>query len=461
MKFDNPKVPSRVPIEGGLRPGMTVYFKGTVHSNVNRFAFNLLCAHSIAMHFNPRFRGWSGVVFNTRQHRRWKREERTRQPFQKGADFEVLYTVTPEGYQVDVNGALLHLFRHRMPAEQVIGLNFNGNISLETIIIGSIPLLYSIDGGLKTGMSVFIKGLVHCDINRFHVNLQHGDQKRCDKALHFNPRFKHQEVVVFNTFRNGRWENEERPGGMPFTKGEVFELVFTVTSEGYQVKVNDNEFYLFKHRMPVEHASAIKIAGDVSIQTVDITQTQEVDIQICEFGGPVICALGPAIMAPPVLEPPVLPVKKIDQDLDPIYCGLRAGMSVYFKGTVPKDCRRFSINLYCQEQKSRDNAFHFNPRFDTNMVVFNTFRNGRWENEERPSEMPFSRGENFKLVYIITSEGYQVIVNDSPFHMFKHRMPLEDVTAIKFVGDVAIEAINIAESLCFREETEACRDYFI
>lgn len=67
---------------------------------------------------------------------------------------------------------------------------------------------------------------------------------------------------------------------------------------------------------------------------------------------------------------------------------------------------RFSINLRCEDG---NNAFHFNPRFEpSDVVVFNTFRNGSWENEERVEDMPIQPGDSFELVFIVTSEGYQV-----------------------------------------------------
>ncbi|KAJ8280296.1 hypothetical protein GJAV_G00052880 [Gymnothorax javanicus] len=417
MRTNNPRIPYNGPIPGGLRPGMSIYFKGTVPNNVNRFAFNLMIRGHVAMHFNPRFRGWSGVVFNTRKGG-WQREERTRQPFRKGEDFEVLFTVTSEGYQVDVNGEHLHLYKHRMPAQKVNALRIGGIVSLETIIIGeeglpgktlSVPHFRTIDGGLKVGMSLIFKGMVHHIINRFHINLKCREERGGAKALHFNPRFKHGEVVVLNSFQHGRWQGEERPAGMPFTKGGIFELVFNVTSEGYQVIVDGKDFHLFKHRIPVERVCAIRVSGDVSLQSIDIIE--------------------------------------VKQHLGPIYGGLRPGMSVYFKGTVPEESHRFSINLHCGESKGCNNAFHFNPRFDSNVVVFNTFRNGHWENEERSSDMRIKRGEDFELLFIITSEGYQVNINGTNYYLFKHRMEVEDVTAIKIFGDVKIETRNIIESI--------------
>ncbi|XP_064157572.1 galectin-6-like [Anguilla rostrata] len=129
-----------------------------------------------------------------------------------------------------------------------------------------IPYDGPIQGGLKPGMTVYFKGTVHHNIARFHINLQ----AHCDRTMHFNPRFKPEQVVVFNTFRHRRWEREERVQKMPFTPGKSFEVLFAVTCEGYQVVVNGAPFYLFKHRIPVERVTGLQIAGDVSMETVII-----------------------------------------------------------------------------------------------------------------------------------------------------------------------------------------------
>lgn len=42
--------------------------------------------------------------------------------------------------------------------------------------------------------------------------------------------------------------------------------------------------------------------------------------------------------------------------------------------------------------------------------MFNTFREGVWEGEEKIKKMPFKRGEHFEMVIVVNSEGYQVCV---------------------------------------------------
>lgn len=62
-----------------------------------------------------------------------------------------------------------------------------------------------------------------------------GEFEGCDIAFHLNPRFNLWDKVVFNTFQNGVWEGEEKVREMPFRKGDHFEMVIAINSEGYQV----------------------------------------------------------------------------------------------------------------------------------------------------------------------------------------------------------------------------------
>ncbi|KAJ8368699.1 hypothetical protein SKAU_G00087270 [Synaphobranchus kaupii] len=486
-------IPHVGPVYGGLRTGMFVFFRGTVPQEIKRFHINLqygeLKGCDKALHFNPRFDPSEVVVFNTFRNGSWENEERVdKMPFSKGENFEVVFIITSEGYQVNVNGRQFYLFKHRMPVEYVSAIKIAGDVSMQTLNMieggqgvegspsqgkiavntiphvgplygglrpgmalsfqGTIPeeihsfaiiLQYGemkgcdkafkfnarfepsemsnldvevIPGGLKTGMAAYFKGTIPNKIKSFTISLQCGDSKDSEKALHFKALFEPSEGIVLNSFKDGSWETEERVNEMPFTKGESFELVFHATSEGYQVYVNRRRIYLFKHRIPLEQVCSVQIIGDVSMQTTNYIDLQEVAMQ--------------------------QGTDQDDTEVTTVPGTLKTGMSMSFQGAIPDEITSFSIDLQYGDTDGCDSAFHFSPQFEPS-------QNGSWETEERVDKMPFSKGEKFDLVYIITSEGYQVNVNGTEFYLFKHRIPVEQVRALQIAGDVSIQTTHIIE----------------
>ncbi|KAJ8280295.1 hypothetical protein GJAV_G00052870 [Gymnothorax javanicus] len=418
-------IPFVGPITGGLSPGACLVFQGTVHDTIDRFHINLRCGQircsDIALHFNPRFKHCEVVVMNIYRHG-WKREERVQKmPFTKGGSFELVFVITPEGYQVLVNGSFFYLFKHRIPVQRVRAIEIGGAVSIQSvnIIRMSTPYKQPISCTLKPGMLLTFQGTVPHRADRFSINLLCGEQEGCDNAFHFNPRFVG-NVLVLNTFQNGGWQTEQRPGKMPFARGASFELVIAVTAEGYQIIVNGDIIDMFAHRIPVERVTSLAIYKDVSIYDIDIAEGEPGGIPICPGG----------------LEGMIIP------HVRPIT--VRPGMSLLFQGMIPTEKCRFAINFRCGETNI---ALHFNPRFDSEVVVvFNSFDGSGWQNEERPSKMPFRLGESFELFILVKAQGYQIIVNGCKFHFFKHRIPLDQVTTLEITKDVILHNIEITEA---------------
>ncbi|KAF7665306.1 hypothetical protein LDENG_00147660 [Lucifuga dentata] len=140
----------------------------------------------------------------------------------------------------------------------------------QPIYTPTIPYFGPIYGGLRDGVSIYIQGSIPEDITRFHINLLCGESESSDIALHFNPRFDGWDKVVFNSCQDGSWGSEDKIRDMPFSKGRPFEMVILTTSQGYQIKVNGQDFYMFEHRLSVERVRSMQIAGDVSIQTINV-----------------------------------------------------------------------------------------------------------------------------------------------------------------------------------------------
>ncbi|XP_043089504.1 uncharacterized protein LOC122335718, partial [Puntigrus tetrazona] len=476
----NPNLPYVAPISGGLREGMALFLKGVVPTKADRFELNFKTGPSgnddIAFHFNPRMD--RKVAMNSFRNRGWQAEESVSDnPFKKGQPFEMLTAIKSEGYQVYVNGKELYTFKHRVPLEKVSTLNISGDVAVDlsgfiqnwnassfvtkvkstTTYLGrphgkrstaqseilqpvqnpNLPYVAPISGGLREGMALYLQGVVPTNADKFEVNFKTGESRNDDIAFHFNPRMDRK--VAMNSFRNRGWQAEESVSNNPFKKGQPFEMLTAIKSEGYQVYVNGKELYTFKHRVPLEKVSTINISGDVAVDLSGFIQNwrasvfpTKVTTKITNLGSsPGERSTVQAEILQPV-QNPNLPY------VAPVSGGLREGMALFLKGVVPTKADRFEINFKTGPSSNDDFAFHFNPRMDKN-VAMNSVINGNFGTEESVSDNPFKKGQPFEMLTAIKSEGYQVYVNGKELYTFKHRIPLEKVSTINISGDVAVD----------------------
>ncbi|KAG8143580.1 hypothetical protein E2320_000808 [Naja naja] len=362
-------------VPGGLHPGMAVYVKGRVPKVSNRFRVDFAFAKhegaDLAFHFNPRF-DLNELVIDTFESGRWGKAERHKNPFRKGKPFELIFIVTEAGYQ-------------------------------------ALPYYETVPGGLHPGMAVYVKGRVPKVSNRFRVDFAFAKHEGADLAFHFNPRFDLNELVI-DTFESGRWGKAERHKN-PFRKGKPFELIFIVTEAGYQILVNRDLMYVFRHRIPPQSVHFIEVSGDLELHSLNM-------------------------MAAPVIENVALPY------YETVPGGLHPGMAVYVKGRVPKVSNRFKVDFAVAKHEGADLAFHFNPRFDLNELVIDTFESGKWKKQEK-YQNPFRKGEHFKVIFIVTEAGYQILVNRDLMYVFRHRIPPQSVHFIEVSGDLELHSLNM------------------
>nr|XP_009292173.1 uncharacterized protein si:dkey-151j17.4 isoform X3 [Danio rerio] len=449
-----PNLPRVVQIPGGLKEGMILYMKGAVPANADRFEINFKTGQSgdddTAFHFNPRLD--KNVAMNSVINGQSGTEEIiSDNPFKKGEPFEMLTIIKPEGYQVQVNGKEQCIFKHRTPLERVSALNIGGDVAVNNLEISqsiqnpNIPYVGQVPGGLREGMALFMQGVVPDNADQFEINFKTGQSGSDDIAFHFNPRMG--QKVVMNSFRNGAWETEESVSDNPFTKGQHFKMLTAITSAGYQVYVNDKELCSFKHRLPLERLSTLNISGNVAISSLGSIQNWSTSSPVTQAKSS-IPSLGRSSgkwstthleISQPVQQPKLHKVVQIPG-------GLKEGMILYMKGAVPANADRFEINFKTGQSGDDDTAFHFNPRLDKN-VAMNSVINGQSGTEEIISDNPFKKGEPFEMLTIIKPEGYQVQVNGKEQCIFKHRTPLERVSALNIGGDVAVNNLEILQSI--------------
>ncbi|CAL8352103.1 unnamed protein product [Lota lota] len=366
-----------------------------------------------------------------------------------------------------------------------------------------IPYTGPIYGGLRNGMSIYFQGRVEAQTTRFYVNLQCGEAENSDIALHFNPRFDGRDKVVFNSRQGDSWDSEEHTRDMPFVLGEAFEMVIMVTAQGYQFKVNGREFFTLPHRIPLERVCAMHIAGDVSIQTINVIgggypggqggypggqggypggqggypggqgggigggypggqggypggqggypggqggypggeggypggQGGYPGGQGGMGGGGFPGAHLPSMGGQPEYNPTV-----------PFNTMIPGGMSpkrtIIIRGMVPYGGERMCINL--KASRSRDIAFHMNPRVREGIVVRNSMMEGNWGQEERGMSVnPFVEGQYFDMSIRCGNQRFKVFVNGQHLFDFAHRLqPFTQVDILEIEGDVQISYIH-------------------
>ncbi|KAK9977174.1 hypothetical protein ABG768_018995 [Culter alburnus] len=120
--------------------------------------------------------------------------------------------------------------------------------------------------------------------------------------------------------------------------------------------------------------------------------------------------------------------------------GLQPGKVIVAQGIINSQAKRIEFNLH----HKFGIAFHYNPRFDTNMVVRNTFEDGKWRDmEEQSGPMPFKRGQPFLVTIFCSRDHYKVFVNGEETHTFNHRFTkLGEIDVLKVSGDMELTFVQ-------------------
>ncbi|CAN8031490.1 unnamed protein product [Ixodes persulcatus] len=309
VTFD-PEVPMDFPLQP-LVPGTIIELTGHVHNHTKRFSINLVTGKGdIALHVNPRFDA-GNTVFNTLRGNEWETEEVVQSvPVQQGQNFECMILVEQMDYKVAFNGMHFAEFKHRLLFSLVERLNVEGTVTIHTAEqkppLGTVlppmegvgmampctapvmlptgpatlepanepqtvynpptPFSHLLPGGrLAPGLMVYISGRPHSEAVSFSVNFACGGVGS-DVAFHFNPRFRHKEVVR-NTFIDGDWGPEEKKcHKFVFHPGVHFDMLVQVLPDRFNVAVNGQHYVEYQHRLqPLSRISHITVEGDVLI----------------------------------------------------------------------------------------------------------------------------------------------------------------------------------------------------
>ncbi|XP_073673421.1 galectin-5-like [Garra rufa] len=256
MAIYKPTIPI-TSIEGGLQEGKSVIIIGRIlPGDSNRLHVNLQCGSDsdadIALHINPCFENGSGhIVYNTNQNGSW------------GSKLS-----TPDSPIISANGKHLMDYKHLIPITKVNTISVDQNIKLEFIGYQNslvVPYKTLINGGLQPGNGIVIYGVPN-DSERVEFNLLH----RYGIAFHYLSLFD-ENMVVRNTSENGKWGAEERSGGVPFMKGQLFQVKISCNAEQYDVSVNGQQAHTYKHRFTeLEDIDVSEVYGELQLIFVHV-----------------------------------------------------------------------------------------------------------------------------------------------------------------------------------------------
>uniref|UniRef100_A0A0K2T4H6 Tectonin betapropeller repeatcontaining proteinlike [Megachile rotundata] n=1 Tax=Lepeophtheirus salmonis TaxID=72036 RepID=A0A0K2T4H6_LEPSM len=135
--------------------------------------------------------------------------------------------------------------------------------------------------------------------------------------------------------------------------------------------------------------------------------------------------------------------------------GFLYGSMLEFVVDVNMDAKKFCFNLTNEPASPNGRPsiiyFHFNPRFDTNNVVLNTYNSGFWGSEEMgpvflmneagDAEKSFSPGTSVTILIKADENHFQVIVNGAPYVKFNYRHAVEDITHLEIWGDILLSSV--------------------
>ncbi|XP_053500815.1 galectin-9-like [Ictalurus furcatus] len=303
-----------------------------------------------------------------------------------------------------------------------------------------LPFTGCIQGGLFEGKTVTVTGRVLAGAERFCVNLQSGTKANSDIVLHFNPRYSgNSGHVVCNTMQSSCWGSEQWSKHTPFPRGSDFTLTFLVNRDSYSVIVNGVHFLEYLHRLPASRVNAISVNGGVEITSITFQNPATSWVAQPSFARTVkasyaVHGLG---ATPPPYSPPlayVLPYKAILQG------GIYPGRVITVQGCVNHNADRFNINL----RYNSGIAFHFNPRFNENVVVCNSLISERWGREERSGGMPFYRGQQFTLSITCDTQCYRIMVNGAQMFTYNHRHFLfQQIDILEVDGNISVSSVVV------------------
>ncbi|XP_013405296.1 uncharacterized protein LOC106170100 [Lingula anatina] len=266
-----------IPDEFGV--GRVIYIDGVAWKDCKWFEVCLQTGseklpHTTAVFsFRPDFPSRS-TTCNTFVLKNWglERIQEDNFPFEAGKPFLMKILAKEEGYEVFVDGILYLEFTHRLAMERVTHVMVNGNADFYTVECPDeleLPYCSAIPGGLHEGKTIFFTGTPLGDGCNFEVGLQCSTKPGSHIPFYFKVNFAPDAKATTASFINHVWDaGEKLEGPLPFQPDKKFVMKVVVEPECFRVKVDDENFLEFKHKLPYERITHVTVDGDLALYSV-------------------------------------------------------------------------------------------------------------------------------------------------------------------------------------------------
>ncbi|CAL2033516.1 unnamed protein product [Caenorhabditis brenneri] len=111
---------------------------------------------------------------------------------------------------------------------------------------------------------------------RMDIYLQ-SDLEKSDIPLHISVRPEKEEAIVFNSFVRNAWDFEERRR-IPFSFNSVMSLRIKIEESRFLIRIGENWFKSFEHRVPFKLIEQLYIVGFKDIPLLEVTDNEGIEL---------------------------------------------------------------------------------------------------------------------------------------------------------------------------------------
>lgn len=269
-------MPFIIIISEGFKEGQTIHVVGKIKEHPKRVDLNfhntdVKSNRSMPLSLSARFDEgiFSGnIVFNNQKDDgSWNSEERISSPFKANEEYDIRVRIINGTFVIFGNRRYVGTFTQREPLNEVKYVSLTGDLEIVNVFHygGAIfrnpyTAVADLAVGKRLDISAFPKG------SRVNINLYTRDQ---EYALHISIRYD-EGAIVRNSIVNHSWGPEERDGGFPLAKNELFDLTIVNERGNYAIYINAKKFTTFSHRISNSEISTVEIDGAVELMTVSV-----------------------------------------------------------------------------------------------------------------------------------------------------------------------------------------------